>query len=149
MKTRDAVLLLAAAGVMGAAGLASSPVAADGGGRPLYAVMSGAEEAPGPGDPDGSGVAVLRLNPGQEEVCYRITVDNIDPASAAHVHIAPIGVPGPVVIPLAPPTGGTSSGCVAASRALLKAILQDPSAYYVNVHNPAFPAGAVRGQLTK
>lgn len=33
--------------------------------------------------------------------------------------------------------------------ALIDAIRKDPSAYYVNVHNAPFPAGAVRGQLTK
>ena len=69
--------------------------------------MTGAAEAPGPGDPDGSGTALLRLDPGQEEICYELTVSNIAPATAAHIHVAPVGEPGPVVVPLVPPTSGS------------------------------------------
>ena len=37
----------------------------DDGGRRFTVVLTGAEEAPGPGDPDGIGIAILRLNPGR------------------------------------------------------------------------------------
>lgn len=121
----------------------------DQGGRLLTAVMTGADEAPGPGDPDGTGTARFTLNAGQEEVCYALTVTGIAPATAAHIHIAPPGEPGPVVVPLAPPTEGSSQGCASASRELILDILRAPQAYYVNVHNADFPAGAVRGQLSK
>ncbi len=105
---------------------------------------------PGPGDPDGSGTAAITLNQGTGEVCFELTVSDIAPAVAAHIHVAPVGVAGPVVVTLTPPTSGSSSGCVTgADSELIKAIRQDPSAYYVNVHNAEFPAGAVRGQLSK
>lgn len=134
------------------AGLAALGVSqAISGGRPLSATLTGAAEAPGPGDPDGSGTAVLTINPGQREVCFLITVTGITlPATAAHIHEAPAGVPGPVVVPLSPPgANGTATGCVTADRDELLGIMHEPEEYYVNVHTTDFPAGAVRGQLSK
>ena len=128
--------------------LALTSVAADGG-RTFTTTLTGAAEAPGPGDPDGSGTATITLNYGQGEVCWELTVSGIAPATAAHIHVAPAGVPGPVVVPLSPPTSGSSSGCTSADRDLIKAIIQNPEQYYVNVHNTEYPAGALRGQLSK
>lgn len=119
------------------------------GGRPITVELTGAAERPGPGDPDGSGTATFRLNQGQGEICYELTVSNIEPATAAHIHVAPATAPGPVVVPLAAPTSGSSSGCVAVDAELIKAIRQNPENYYVNVHNAPFPGGAVRAQLSK
>jgi hypothetical protein len=123
------------------------PATASAGGRPLHTELTGAAEVPGPGDPDGSGTAHVWVNPGQSEVCYELEVSGIDPAVAAHIHHAPVGVAGPVVVPLAAPTSGSSSACADVDRDLALAILKSPADYYVNVHNPAFPAGALRGQL--
>jgi hypothetical protein len=119
------------------------------GGRPISVELTGAAEAPGPGDPDGSGTASFTFNAGTGEVCFDYSVTGVAPLTAAHIHVAPAGSPGPVVIPMLPtsPTGG--SGCVTADRDLIVAILMDPSAYYFNVHNAEFPAGALRGQLTR
>ena len=119
------------------------------GGRPLTTTLTGAAERPGPGDPDGTGTATIRLNPGQGKVCFVLTASNIIlPATGAHIHIAPVGSPGPIVVPLvAPDATGVSGGCVSAPRDLIMAILLDPSAYYVNIHTTDFPAGAIRGQL--
>jgi len=122
------------------------------GGRPLTADMTGPQEVPVSGDSDGTGVARLTLNQGQGEVCWFISVENITlPASAAHIHPGAAGVANPPIVTLgAPGEDGTSAGCVdGVDKALIKDIRQNPSDYYVNVHNADFPGGAVRGQLSK
>jgi hypothetical protein len=139
-------------GISLALAVASTLVLAGGtmaGGRPISIELTGAAEAPGPGDPDGSGTASFTFNAGTGEVCFEYSVTGVAPLAAAHIHVAPAGSPGPVVIPMPPssPTGG--SGCVTADRDLIIAILRNPSGYYFNVHNSEFPAGALRGQLTR
>jgi CHRD domain len=148
MNTKTA-RLVAVTAIAGLAAFGMSQVIS--GGRPLATALTGAAEAPGPGDPDGSGTAFLTINPGQSEVCFLITVTGITlPAIAAHIHEAPVGVPGPIVVALSPPgANGTAAGCVAADREELLEILNEPQEYYVNVHTTDFPAGAVRGQLSK
>lgn len=149
MLLRRASLASVAGTLLLSLALASTALA---GGRPFSGTMTGAAEAPGPGDADGSGTFRLWLNQGQREVCFALAVSNITlPATAAHIHIAPAGSPGPVVVGLtAPGADGTASGCVEdVDRDLVKAIRKNPSAYYVNVHNTDHPGGAVRGQLSK
>jgi hypothetical protein len=126
--------------------------AAANGGRRFSTTLTGAAEVPGPGDPDGSGTAVIRLNHGQGEVCWEITVSGITlPTTGAHIHVGTATEFGPVVVGLIPPgVSGSSSGCTSADRDLIKAIIQNPENYYVNVHTvPLYAAGAVRGQLSK
>jgi hypothetical protein len=137
---------LALVGVAGTAGLAGA------GGRPLATDLNGAEEVPGPGDPDATGQADFTFNKGKGEVCYDLSWSGIDgTVVAAHIHHAPAGVAGPVVVPLPVGTSdgsGAISNCVPVEPELMRAILKDPSSYYVNVHStPNFPAGAIRGQL--
>ena len=139
---------LALAFAASASFIAGSAIAEDGG-RKLQASLTGAAEIPGSGDPDGSGTATVTVNPGQRQICYTNTVSNIDPARAAHIHEAPAGAAGPVLVTLLAPAIGSSSGCVTVTRELALEILKDPEDYYVNVHNAAFPAGAVRGQFAK
>ena len=129
--------------------LIATSAAAQTGGRKLQTSLTGAAEVPGPGDPDGTGTAEITVNPGQNQVCYKLTVSNIAPATAAHIHEAPPTAAGPVVVTLGAPTSGMSSGCVTVTRELALEILKDPADDYVNVHNAPFPAGAVRGQLAK
>jgi hypothetical protein len=146
-----AALLLAALVALALVGPASAAKlgGAEQGGRQLATTLTGAQEVPVPGDPDGMGSATVTVNPGQGLICYELSVSGIASASAAHIHEAPPGEAGPVVVTLQPPTSGFSSGCVKVSRALAKDILKNPSDYYVNVHNAEYPAGALRGQLSK
>ena len=110
------------------------------------ATLTGAAEIPA-GDSDGSGRAVIGLNVSEGLVCWSMTVKGIAVATASHIHKAPAGTAGPVVVPLGTPASGASKGCTAAARSLIRDILANPGEYYVNVHNKDFPAGAVRGQL--
>lgn len=123
-------------------GMASSASAAE----IFTTTLTGSEEVPGPGDPDGSGFAVVAAIPEAGLVCYGVVVFGIAPATAAHIHEAPRGVAGPVVVGLEPPSSGGSGGCVS-NQAEAEDIAEDPSDYYVNVHNTEFPGGALRGQL--
>ena len=129
--------------------LAVVGTAAATGGRPFSTTLTGAAEVPGPGDPDGSGSASITLNHGQGEICFELNVSDIAPATAAHIHVGPAGVAGPVVVGLTAPTSGSSSGCLSVDPELIKQITQHPEEYYINVHNAEYPPGALRGQLSK
>lgn len=132
------------------AAILALPATAAAGGRPFLVSLLGVNEVSG-GDPDGSGTAWLTLNQGQSEICYSISVEDIMlPATGAHIHEAPAGVDGGVVVALTPPDAdGWSSGCVTVSQELIKEIRQSPEDYYVNVHNSEYPGGALRGQLSR
>jgi hypothetical protein len=126
-----------------------TPAAGTSGGEPLdtlKARLTGEKEVPGPGDPNGSGRAVVEVF--QKKVCYTLRVENIQLVDlAAHIHLGLRDEAGPVVAPLEPPTGGSSSACTPIPRALSLELREHPSRYYVNVHNQEFPDGAIRGQL--
>jgi len=142
---RSAAVAMACAATLGASAV---PAFAADGGRSFSTTLLGANEVPAPGDPDGMGTATVTINLGQGRLCYSIAVSGIEPAKAAHIHEGPAGVAGPVIVELAAPTDGTSSGCTTElDRAELKEIAKDPSDYYVNVHNMPYPGGALRGQL--
>ena len=102
----------------------------------------------GVGDPDGRGSFTAIVD--GDQLCFGITVKNIDKPVAAHIHKAKPSLAGPVVVPLTQPSSGdpgASSGCVTVDAAVARAILKHPRRYYANVHTMAFPGGAVRGQL--
>lgn len=84
------------------------------------------------------------------EFCYTLEARGLTgPAHAAHIHVAPRNVPGPIVIPLTVGSGTTwtVSACTTASPSLLSAVSADPGAYYVNIHTAMWPGGEIRGQL--
>ena len=111
-----------------------------------FAFATGASEAPGPGDADGSGMAVF-IGSGSN-LNYAAMVQNIDAPSASHIHRGAVGVAGPVVITLASSyPDNMATGTVTVADPLIQEIVGNPSNFYFNVHNAAFPNGAIRGQL--
>jgi hypothetical protein len=115
-------------------------------GPAVVAKMTGAVEVPA-GDPNGKGNATIHLDKKKGKVCWSFTYKNIDKPNAAHIHEAAKGKAGPIVVPF----GKTFAkrGCTTAAKAEIKEILAKPGKYYVNIHNAAYPGGAIRGQLRR
>jgi hypothetical protein len=104
--------------------------------------LSGANEVPsGAGDPDGTGTAFLTFDSVLNSVSWTIVVNNIDTVILDHIHSAPAGVNGPVVIDF----GGVLVGSTV--DADVAAVLANPTGFYVNVHTNTFTGGAIRGQI--
>lgn len=115
-----------------------------------------------PGDPNGKGEAyVFGIDGDGATLCYVLLVKGIQlvpvPNMMAHVHEGAAGVNGPVVANLAGPEDGHAADCLTEGEAgkfptgeagIVQRILNNPAAFYVNVHNPAHPGGAIRGQLS-
>jgi hypothetical protein len=106
--------------------------------------LNGEQEAAA-ADPDGHGFFTYTID--GTTFCWTLTWQDIETATAAHVHIAPRHVAGPIVIPLSVAGAGSSAGCTTIAAELAAAISADPGSYYVNIHNATFPGGAIRGQL--
>jgi len=100
-------------------------------------------------DSDGSGTATVVLDPDAGTACWTMSVEHIDPVTVSHIHEGAAGADGGVVVDLdLDGFDGSSEGCNDAADAdALQAIIDNPAGYYVNVHNEAYPGGAIRGQL--
>lgn len=128
--------------------------------------VSGAEEVP-VHDTRAQGQATFRLSDDGTSLHYRLVVANIENVLQAHIHMAPAGVNGGIVVwlyPSAPPAvliPGRSQGLLAEGTiedadvinalagqgvaGLLEQIRAGNT--YVNVHTTKFPPGEIRGQL--
>jgi hypothetical protein len=111
-----------------------------------HVTLTGAREAPGPGDKNGRGEFSWSLD--GTRLCYLLSAKRIGTAAAAHIHRGKVGVAGPVKIELSAPNHA-SAACVTIDAGLARNLRDHPRKYYVNVHTAAFPNGAMRAQLTK
>jgi hypothetical protein len=136
--------------------------------------LRGSEEVP-PRETRATGQAIFRLSNDGSSIEYRLVVANIENVTMAHIHQAPAGENGPVVVTLFGPVaanGGRRSG-VLATGTITAASLSGPLAgqslsalvdamragnTYVNVHTSDgaeppdtgpgdFPGGELRGQI--
>lgn len=128
------------------------------------AKLTGAQEVK-KGDPDGRGsISIFGIDGDPKTLCYVLRVNKIALSAegmAAHIHKGAKGKTGAVVANLAGPFDGNAADCLTEGETLpsgakafpgkvkVADILKNPKAFYVNVHNPEFPDGAIRGQLTK
>ncbi len=98
---------------------------------------------------DASGVARMSLAE-DGTLSWEVAVRNIDPITAAHIHIGAPGVPGPPVITLYDGTGDfDQDNPISGDDMLTDEQIEELLAgnYYVNVHTAANPAGEIRGQI--
>ncbi len=145
----------------------SQPVLAGHSNAILHTMLSGSEEIsdsgdPGVGDADGMGEAyVFGIDGDETTLCYALSVSAVEQVPvaegmAAHIHEGAKGTNGPVVAALAGPEDGNAADCLTEGEegkfptgemGIVQRILNSPEDFYVNVHNPQYPKGAVRGQL--
>jgi hypothetical protein len=67
------------------------------------------------------------------------------PGTAAHIHVAARGQPGPVVVPLCGPCESPASGMATVDATVLAAL--ETGGAYVNVHTDTNRPGEIRGQV--
>ena len=133
-----------------------------------------ADSAPAPGQPGAWGAFMYRINSDLDVLCYDISITGVTPPyqspakTATHIHEAAAGKAGPPRISLPDPVDNgrgrmVSSGCLqgpfttglaptgtdTGDGFTLAQIEADPSAFSTDVHTTAFPAGAIRGQLSQ
>lgn len=121
----------------------------------LFAFLSGAQEVPVPngpavGDPDGLGISFVDAK--KDTVKYSTAWVGVGAPVAGHIHRAPAGVNGPVVVEFFTTPIPSSIFAVAGTvrgidKKLVAKISSHPDQFYVNLHTAEFPGGAIRGQL--
>jgi hypothetical protein len=118
----------------------------------LKALLSPAEEVPGPGVKDGVGAALIDI--AGPKVCSDLKATMGEKPLKAHIHQGAKGASGPVVVDLMPAfnpgeSAYTSKTCVETTADTASQLIADPAGYYVNIHSDGHPDGAMRGQLAK
>jgi hypothetical protein len=141
-RIRTSLALAVALGLVASLSLASVVFGAE---TRLTATLAGDAET----DEDGTGSASVVLDPDAGTACWDMSAEGIDPVTISHIHVGAAGESGDVVVDLdLDGFEGSSEGCnEAADAEALQAIIDNPAGYYVNLHNEAFPGGAIRGQL--
>ena len=141
--------ILAAVGATALAGCATlEEEAVDAASDTYKATLTGANEVGG-GDPDGSARAEISVSDSFDQICWEIKdIVGIDPPTAAHIHYGRAGTNGPVVFTLERSNEGRWQGCKDGREWTENRLQGNLADFYVNMHNAAYPDGAIRGQLS-
>ncbi len=108
----------------------------------FIANMTAEEVTPVPGPPGAKGTARVVADEQASTVCYQLTYNGPGDMTAAHIHRGEKGITGPVTINL-----DIKAECVSPNPAEIKALVDWPDGYYVEIHTLAYQQhGAVRGQ---
>jgi hypothetical protein len=110
------------------------------------AALDGSQETP-PVETDAFGGGILVVDNANGQVSGFVVTSGLEDPTAAHVHLAPRGTAGDIIVPLA---GGPDLWVVPDTTTNLTvpwraAFLAD--GLYYNVHTTAFPDGEIRGQI--
>jgi len=111
--------------------------------------MNAAQETP-PVASTASGVVRFVINPTTGEITAKWVITGLSSdITAAHIHEAAVGVPGPIRVPFSglPADGGSFETTTTTTPSQAAAIIANPGNYYFNVHTTNFPGGEIRGQL--
>jgi hypothetical protein len=94
----------------------------------------------------GVGGGVLAVDTGTRKASGFVVSTGVDSATAAHIHSAARGVPGGIIVTL---VGGPDIWVVPDNTTLSAVNVTDfqNGNLYFNIHNAAFPDGAIRGQI--
>ncbi len=129
--------------------------------------LTGDQEVPA-ASTTATGQAIFKLSKDGSELSYKLIVANLDDVLMAHIHLAPAGMNGGVVVwlyPSGPPPQlieGTTNGILAEGVITsgnlvgslmggdLQTLLNNMAAgnAYVNIHTVAYPGGEIRGQIS-
>ena len=138
------------------------------------AVLSGDDQVPVPVDTKARGLAKFQLNRDGTELKFKVIVANIENVIGAHIHLAPAGANGPIVLSMVPDTVSflADGPFIADPELTLNGILIEGTATaadlvgplegedledlilliengdtYVNVHTVRNRPGEIRGQI--
>jgi hypothetical protein len=116
--------------------------------RVFLASASGTQEVPSTGS-TATGRGFVTYDSAKRTVAGKLTLTGIA-ATLAHIHQAPAGTNGPVIVPLTQAAAGSSDWLVPSTTPALtveraQALLTE--GLYYNAHSAAFPGGEIRGQL--
>lgn len=115
----------------------------------FQATLSGSQEVP-PTPSLGTGTATLQFNDATNVLSLVGSYTGLlGTTTASHIHIAPVGVNGPIIIPLTHTggTAGTLNGSGVLTPAQITALFSN--GLYVNVHTNLFAGGEIRGVITQ